>query len=932
MFKPALNLMLFLITLLGTAFQLPALDPDKPVNQYLLDEWGLDKGFPAGTVYSVTQTPDGYLWLGTSTGLVRYDGRKFDSFVIDDTLKPLERWVDQSLVDKQGVLWLTGNKGVTQYKNGRFKTFSTKDGLSGNIVIDIAEDSYGNLWIGTYGNYLNRFKNGRFTVFNASNGLRADKVNTIYEDGKGVLWVGGNNGLFYVSHVSGVSRDRDCTFKEYRLDMEGSNGSCAVNTIYEDRKHVLWVGTSNGLVKIADSTAKDKRVTIYTTADGLADNTVWSVLEDRNDNLWVGTRFGLHRLKRKPGGRIAIDRCLDDIGILSLKEDSEGSLWIGTFHYGLKRLRDAAVRTLFKQEGIPPYKLSMYKDQTGIIWLGTFSGDLFLSKGADSYEFMPFGNIPNRSITAIYEGFQGDIWLGTNHGELFQVERAGGRIVQKYAGEQDRPGPKINVILHGSGNNLLIGTHGGGMLLYDNGISKSYTTTDGLSGNYVTAIYEDSEKNIWIGTRKGLTVLTNGRWDRESIKTYLPRHYILGIHEDRRGIIWIGTFNTGLIRFKNRTPFFYIMDNGLGSNSIIQILEDRWENLWIASYNGILKVGIKELHELADGRIGRLNCTTFGLSDGMLNVQCVMSSLNSAIKAGEGEFWFATQKGISVVKPGKILVNKSPPPAVIEEILFNGRSIPIEEDGKNFRGIKHVRFYFTAPTFISPEEVKIFYKLEGYDPDWTSVDAFRDRLADYENLPPGDYRFMVTASNADGIRNPTSAAFDFSLKLYAHQTPWFKILSILLATLAALAGFYRLKRYLYIRKLKSKYKNSTLDPEKAESALKKLHYLLAVKKVFKDENLSLKSLASKMGMPPRYLSQVMNEQLNKRFWDVVNGYRVEEAKKMLSVPGKKDYSILEIAFEVGFSSKEVFNRAFKKHTGKTPTQFKKGPADVSSQD
>lgn len=206
------------------------------------------------------------------------------------------------------------------------------------------------------------------------------------------------------------------------------------------------------------------------------------------------------------------------------------------------------------------------------------------------------------------------------------------------------------------------------------------------------------------------------------------------------------------------------------------------------------------------------------------------------------------------------------------------------------------------------------------------MSAFQERAAYYKDLAPGFYRFRVTADNSDGIRNPDGVSFDFTLKRYIYETAWFKICAVLLAISAALLSFFRFKKYLYFRKLKIKYKSSTLDPEKAELALKKLRYLLEVKKVFKDENLSLKLLAAKLIISPRYLSQVINEQMNKNFWELINGYRIEEAKKMLLDPGEKDSSVLEIAFEAGFSSKESFYRAFKKCTGKTPIQFKKDPA------
>ncbi|MCP5102737.1 MAG: helix-turn-helix domain-containing protein, partial [bacterium] len=265
---------------------------------------------------------------------------------------------------------------------------------------------------------------------------------------------------------------------------------------------------------------------------------------------------------------------------------------------------------------------------------------------------------------------------------------------------------------------------------------------------------------------------------------------------------------------------------------------------------------------------------------------------------------------------------------VMKAALFNGEPVPVVQSAavvcyeREFKGIQLILLFFPAPMFISPEKVKIFYKLEGYEADWQVIQPFQERTVFYKDPGPGRYRFRVTAANSDGIRNPGGAYFDFTLKLYFYQTLWFKIFGVLLVILSGLALYFGTRRYLYVRKLRNKYKNSTLDPEKAESALKKLRVLLESDKIFRDETLSLNSLASKLNIAPRYLSQIMNEQLDKSFWALINGYRVEEAKKMLAETGKRDFSIMEIAFEVGFNSKEAFNRAFKKYTGVTPSQFR----------
>ncbi|MCP5102349.1 MAG: hypothetical protein GY950_03170, partial [bacterium] len=539
------------------------------------------------------------------------------------------------------------------------------------------------------------------------------------------------------------------------------------------------------------------------------DNNIQSIREDSHGNLWVATGRALHRLKKEQDGRVTIHK-RHDIGMLPvIFEDREKSLWIGTFRFGLKRLRDGIIKTLFKEQGIPPYKLVLYKDRGGVIWLGSVFGNLFRYTGGACRPFLQSGNI-NMEITAISEDKDGNPWFGTKSRGLFQV--TGKRAVNKYTAGTNRADFPITVIFRDNRDKLRVGTGGGGMLSYENGSFTTITVKDGLSGNRVNNIYQDRDNHTWIGTNSGIDILENGRWDPATKRTFLTGHNIFAIHQDRRrsGIFWLGTYNSGLARLNVNTgkTVFYTAGDGMPTGIVFQVLEDSRENFWLSSPDGIIKVAKKELEDFAGRRTGKITSTLFGLPDGMLNVQCTMSARNSAVKAGVDEFWFATQKGISVVKPGKITINKYPPGAVIEKILFNGEPIPVPQNmpAKSFKGIKNARFYFTAPTFISPEKVNVLYKLEGLEQEWNTIEPFHARTAYYNNLPPGNYRFRVTAVNSDGIRNTKGTSFSFTLKQHVYETNWFKIVSLLLVLSAAAAAFYGLKKYLYLRELKNKYK------------------------------------------------------------------------------------------------------------------------------
>ncbi|MCI0470843.1 MAG: helix-turn-helix domain-containing protein, partial [Candidatus Aminicenantes bacterium] len=480
---------------------------------------------------------------------------------------------------------------------------------------------------------------------------------------------------------------------------------------------------------------------------------------------------------------------------------------------------------------------------------------------------------------------------------------------------------EIGIIHCDSQDRLWIGYLTGGISCYQKGIFRHFTDHNGLMLASVYVIHEDKNNNIWIGAAGGIFFLPAGNLDSREIKTYLPGLAVSEIYEDQNGVYWIGTIKQGIKRYKLGQWFSFPQDDGLAGKEIYKILEDGRGNFWIGTQDGIIKIDKEELNAFAAGKIKRFQTPAFGLADGMKNTDCRPRSNNSAIKTRDGELWFGTRRGIAVVNSEKIYIDKYPPPLVIKEAIFNYESIPLEFSGKTFTGIKNILFYFTAPTFVSPARVKIMYRLEGYDPDWRAIAPFSLRRALYKNVPPGRYRFRVRACNSSGVWNNTGASFAFVLKPYFYQTLFFKMAACLVGMLLVIGCYVGLRKYLYYRKLKNKYKHSTLDPEKSEKYFKRLEHLVAVEKKFRDENLTLNSLAKQLAIAPRYLSQIVNERLNKNFRDYINEYRVKEAMQLLIDPGKSAATILETGLEVGFNSKEVFNRAFKKFTGATPSRY-----------
>lgn len=892
-----------------------ALDPEKPINRYLLDEWDIGKGLSSESVNVVIQTPDGYLWLGSGEGLYRYDGLAFEQVYFEGPEHEGDLHITALVTDKEGGLWI-GCKGLIHYKNGELKYFSKEDGFRDYEIKCMALDSYGSLWIGTNYNSLFRYKDGTFTTFDKTSGLENVEIYSIMEDTSGNLWVANSDSGLFLGNNG----------KFIKHEIKGLKGEYSVYEVYEDRRGMLWVGTNVGLVGIANPGAVDEdTVYHFSPGDGLSDNNIWTILEDNRGSLWVGTQNGINRLKRDLDGKIIIENCLKDVIIKQLFEDREGNLWVGTIGSSLKRFRDSTFSTYWKNAGVPYWRLSLHQDRTGIIRMGSYVGDLYQFDHTNEifHRVLRTNNNVESEIYAIEEDADGVLWLGTTKKGIILFNKNRGQITT-YTTEDGLTSNLIRSIMRDSQDRMWIGTIGG-LNCYHNGTFQNYTNRDGLAGDLVFDIHEDKKNNIWIGTYKGINVLEKGEFREGMVKTYLPGVFVTDVHEDGTDpdVFWIGTDGNGLKRFKNGQLVSYTEEDGLASNTIYKILEDHRGIFWIGASDCIFRVSKEDLNAFTEGKIGHFQSTAFGFSDGLKSLECRLGARNSAIKTRDGEIWFGTRKGIAVVNPERVFINKYPPSVVIKQIVLNYEVIPVEQTGISVKGLEDIVFDFTAPTFVSPDKVRIQFKLEGYDEDWRVIRYPSPRRAHFRDLPPGQYRFHVIASNSSGVWNRNGASFRFTVTPYFYQTIAFRIIISIMGLSIAFGLYYGLKRYFYIRKLKKKYKNSTLDPQKAEECLKNLLHLLDVQKLYKDETLSLNSLSEKLSIAPRYLSQITNDLLSKNFRDLINNYRIEEAKEMLSNPGKNDFSILEIAYEVGFNSKEVFNRCFKKYTGMTPSEFKK---------
>lgn len=749
---------LLLIAFGCIAARAQALDPRKAMTQYMHEGWEIREGLPQNSVQAMVQTRDGYLWLGTQEGLVRFDGARFSVFNKQNTEALVNHDVITLLEDRSGALWIgTLGGGLVRYQDGKFAHFGAEQGLSNEYVRSLYQDRDGALWIGTDLAGVNRMKDGKFTVYTMRNGLSNNFVRSILQDSAGNMWFGTDGG--------GVNKFDGHRFTVYTT----KEGLCHnfVSVIHEDRKGgALYFGTfGGGISKLANG-----KFETIDAASGLANNYIHSIVQDYSGTFWIGTEGGLSRWNNGAWSHFGTQQGLTNDVIWCLVEDHEGSLWIGTYNGGLNRLRDGNFTPFTTREGMSTDAVwSVLQDREGRLWIGTIGG------GVDRFENGKFSSItskdglPNNFIRALYEDHDGAVWIGTNGGGLCRVKD--GKITT-FTTQDGLSSDFIRSIYQDSKGDYWIGTNGGGVNRWSDGKFTQYTTRNGLRSDYIRPILEDKEKRLWIATDGGgLALFKNGKFEIYDTSNGLTGNIVLALYEDAEGTLWIGTLGGGLNWLKNGKFHHVGTREGLYDDVVYQLLEDDAGNLWMGCNKGIYRVSKEELMDFANGKARIVNSVSFGISDGMKSAEVNGGSWPSGWKSRDGKLWFPTIKGLVLVDPTRFQKNLTPPNVLIETAIMNGKKYDSNKTADVPPGAGRLRFEYTALSLLVPEKVRFRVQLEGFDQGWQDVTTAR--FASYTNIPPGKYLFHVKACNNDGIWNEAGAAFSFRLRPHFYQTYWF---------------------------------------------------------------------------------------------------------------------------------------------------------------
>ena len=738
---------------------------DSPTSQRvfpaLLETWRSDDGLPNNAVTSLLQTRDGYLWIGTSNGLARFDGVRFVTYRTLDTPELRSNHILTLYEDRHRALWIGTDDGLIRFEHGQFSALTTRDGLSSEAVLCMNEDHEGRLWVGTQSG-LNRSEPARFVSFFRIDGLPDDRVNAIGSRRNGSLFFGTGQGLAELS--SGQPR----AYRP-RTDLPLLN----VRAVLEDHTGALWLASEDGLWRVPPSVAGEKVSQICPTG-------VLAVVERSSRKIWFGTVSGaLCRVTDRGPEKTVQEVIRMPAAITALCEDREGNLWIGTAGEGLRRLRRRQLHLLhFPDDGIQQDAPSMLETEGGSVWLASAMGGLQIWTHGTWQRWRN----PDFPESALVRALAGDpasrLWIGTLGDGLYCWSLGEMRRWSERDGLSDSA---IETLCADGQGGVWIGTRNGGLNHLRAGRLQRLNTPWGFTGHYASVIALGPDGTPWIGTTgDGLFHWANGAFTVYTSRRGLPSDVVQALLSDEDGVLWVGT-TAGLARIKDGELHAYTAKDGLPEDAISQLQDDGQGNLWVGSNHGLFRLRKKQMEAGADGDTRPLDAVTYGKSDGVADLQCLPGGRVTSLHKQSPRVWFLSSRGLVWADSDDLSWNVLAPPVLLEQVRVENEAVPLSDPIYVRPGKENLQFQYTALSLTAPEKVRFRCRLDGFDRDWGETGS--SRVTRYPKLPPGRYRFQVRACNNDGVWNETGASVGLIVAPFWWQTRWFQ-----LATVAVLAG------------------------------------------------------------------------------------------------------------------------------------------------
>jgi ligand-binding sensor domain-containing protein len=734
-----------------------AADSPQPDGTYAVTAWSADAGLPAplDTVFALAQDRVGYLWLGTRSGLVRFDGSQFFPWGSRGEPALPGRSVRALASAKDGSLWMTfaDASGITRIQNhDRVVVYSERDGLAEGSYSAILEDRRGTVWAaGRRG--LARFDGQRWQT--SATGVESSEIFSIHEDRRGRLWFGAASGVFRQSDAGGAFEVVDHVVHAESLAESASGTMWATDSrsivrsvgsaeplgyapglpapaagwrLVADRQGVIWIAAlGNGLLRLRTDAATGRHVLEPYRSTRLR-GSVQSLFLDREDNLWIGMRNGVVRLSQSLVDTETPLEGLTEEGVRALAVSDDGGVWAATT-YGLNRF-DGARRTVYDQK----QTMALHADRSGVLWFANTQGVSRFSRGS----FSQVADVSLDRVVAMTTDRDGRPWLCSGAQGVFQL--SGRELVRVEAGLPPMP---CSTVYTDRASRVWVGFTTGGVAVLDGSAWRAYSERDGIAAGRVNAVREDRSGAIWISTARGLSRLAANRITTADQRHGMPEQLERSFVQDADGYFW------------------FIVNGGAG----------------------IVRIDGGEMDKIAADPAHQIRYQMYDESDGFPSGLPFWSP--SAVRDPSGKLWFATGEGLAIIDVRTLPTGKSPVVPRIEKLLADGVPIPATPSLQLPTSTSTLQIDYAALSLTAGTKLRFRYMLEGAETQWVYAGARRQ--ASFSNVQPGEYRFRVSATS-DGHWTEPEAVWAFSVPPPFHRTMPFYVLCV--ALLASLICLY----------------------------------------------------------------------------------------------------------------------------------------------
>ncbi|MBN2346874.1 MAG: helix-turn-helix domain-containing protein [Candidatus Aminicenantes bacterium] len=894
------NAILFLLATAGILFPAKSAELKREYERWVRRSWNTENGLPQNTVYALAQDGEGCLWIGSEGGVAQFDGTSFRVYKRSATPGLASDSITSLSPDPDGSIWIgTFGGGLARFHDGGF---TRVEGLAGNRVWSLHRDPEGVLWIVSEEGGVHCLEKGGQPALAVIDDLPGRRITAVSGSEKGILWVGTDGGLAAI-------RDGRLTVFGVREGLAGDYVYC----LFVDGRGCLWVGTTSGLSRIDAEGIRN-----YTKADGLADDLVRALAEDAQGRLWIGSDKGLTIMEPRGEAFCVLPIGLAGDAIMAIFRDREAGMWVGTSAGGLLNLRRNEVRVHGQDDGMSGQLIgAVCEDSEGRLWAGTRGQGLNLKEDGSWRVFSRRDGLASDFITSVLADRGGRLWIGTLDAGLQFMEKGAFTSGDPRGGAA---GSGVLSLFIDRQGDLWVGGNGSGLDHFHDGAWRHYGAAGGLRGGVITALAQDRQGNIWAGSaRDGLHVLRRGKWRHHTTADGLAGESVYAIHADENGGIWLGT-DSGLCLY--RQGCFHAFRHGAEplNGTILAIIADGAARLWMSTPSGIFCAKRAELEASAPSGGRGVHCRLFGAMSGMRSTACTGGFQPAGCRDRCGRLWFPTQNGLVMIDPERLETDPPPPIPRLDRVQADGMTVSLRNPGAFPPGTTNFNFHCSAAVLSDPRQVEFSSLLQGFEENWSASSGESSRRV--ASLAAGSYMFRIRARGRSGIWRESSTTFSFSIRPGFHRTPWF--FALLLAGIGLVAfGLIAHRRREARKRREDKYRSSSLDAGKVTEYAAALELTMERDKPHLDPDLTLAKLAEATKIPAKHLSQVINEHFGLNFNDFVNRLRVEEAKRLLLDRDSRKFKLLRIAFESGFNSKSVFNDAFRKNTGISPSEFRR---------